>query len=335
MEYNFYSHQDSVGHDLTRLPPEECRDFCDSEPSAIAYNTLGYIKTSIAPPDQWITTNWNQPDSEGFYIKKEYDPVQKAIDRIVDYQGEKLPITFTITTCKRLNYFIRAMNTFLVRCQDAHLFQEWICVDDNSTPEDREKMRARFPFFKFIMKTPAEKGHAKSMNMILDTVHTDFILHYEDDWFVHTNFSVAALMIWLQGQSYTQLILRKIDRQNNNIVGNLGAPVHLYTANFHHYIKPSINRKLDELYNISPPVEDTRKDWWWPGLSLNPSIIKINELKQHVGHFNEAIIPELFEYEYALRYYMKGMESAYINLPIHHIGETSSYVLNGEFRSHD
>lgn len=333
MEYNFYPHQDSVGNDISHTSHTDSKDVCDKTKSAVAYNTLGYVKSCINPPDQWITIK-----GEGLYIKKEHDPIQKAIDSIINYDGERLPITFTITTCKRLYYFLITMQSFIVRCKDAYLFKEWICVDDNSSESDRDIMRTRFPFFKFICKSLDEKGHAKSMNIILDAVKSEYILHYEDDWLVHTDFKISPLVEWLRDSPCTQLLLRKIDRAPPSEIDRVGQiPVYSYKCNFYHYIKPKINSDFDKFYNIlpQPTFEDNKKDWWWPGLSLNPSIIKINEIKRDIGRFNEAIIPELFEYEYALQYFIKNHSSAYLDFPINHIGQTSGYVLNNEYRSYD
>src|SRR3989344_3604876 len=51
-------------------------------------------------------------------------------------------------------------------------------------------MKEKYPFFNFYFKTELEKGHAKSMNIILKNVHTPYILHLEDDWefYVKNNF---------------------------------------------------------------------------------------------------------------------------------------------------
>ncbi len=91
-------------------------------------------------------------------------------------------ITFTITTCKRMDLFVPTMNSFLNCCTDLHLISEWICVDDNSSEEDRKRMQKMYPFFRFIFKTPEEKGHPRSMNILRKEVKTPFIFHMEDDW---------------------------------------------------------------------------------------------------------------------------------------------------------
>jgi hypothetical protein len=91
-------------------------------------------------------------------------------------------ITCTITTCKRLDLFERTMNSFLSMCLDLHLIAQWICIDDTSSQSDREQMQRLYPFLTFIWKSENEKGHAQSMNQLLDRIRTPYVFHLEDDW---------------------------------------------------------------------------------------------------------------------------------------------------------
>ena len=60
------------------------------------------------------------------------------------------------------------INSFLNCCQDLHKIDRWICVDDNSSTEDREEMKKLYPFFEFYFKNLDCKGHPQSMNLIRD-----------------------------------------------------------------------------------------------------------------------------------------------------------------------
>ena len=51
-------------------------------------------------------------------------------------------ITLSITTCKRFDLFEKTMNSFLHCCKDLHLINRWLCVDDNSSDQDRLKMKS-------------------------------------------------------------------------------------------------------------------------------------------------------------------------------------------------
>ena len=78
-----------------------------------------------------------------------------------------LPVILTMTSCKRLDLLSRTINSMLLHIQDLTKYvREWIVVDDNSSEKDRKEMQEKYPFITFIMKTPEEKGHPKSMNII-------------------------------------------------------------------------------------------------------------------------------------------------------------------------
>ena len=62
------------------------------------------------------------------------------------------------------------------------LVHEVIVVDDGSSNEDRIKMRSRNPNFKFIFKNESQKGHAHSMNILVEHVKTEYFIYIEDDW---------------------------------------------------------------------------------------------------------------------------------------------------------
>ena len=110
-------------------------------------------------------------------------------------------VTLTVTCGRRLDLFERTINSFLNCCRDIDLVGRFVCIDDNSSLRDRERMRSLYPFFEFIFKSDEEKGHAKSMNRLLDIVATPYWLHLEDDWhFIVTTDYVARAMSILEAE---------------------------------------------------------------------------------------------------------------------------------------
>src|SRR6185295_941723 len=70
------------------------------------------------------------------------------VARIRNRQPSADPVvTLSITTCKRLDLFVRTMTSFLNACQDIDLIDHWLCVDDASSDADRAEMQRLFPFF--------------------------------------------------------------------------------------------------------------------------------------------------------------------------------------------
>lgn len=113
-------------------------------------------------------------------------------------------ITFSVTTCKRLHLFKRTINSFIECCrEDLWRIGRWLCVDDNSSEEDREEMKKLYPFFEFIFKTPETKGHPQSMNIIrTEGMKTPYLLHMEDDWeFIFKDDCIAKCLEVLNSSS--------------------------------------------------------------------------------------------------------------------------------------
>ena len=50
-------------------------------------------------------------------------------------------ILLSVTSCKRIDLFKRTVNSFINACTDVSLISEWICVDDNSSKEDRDEIQ--------------------------------------------------------------------------------------------------------------------------------------------------------------------------------------------------
>ncbi|GLD97541.1 hypothetical protein PINS_up006231 [Pythium insidiosum] len=110
-------------------------------------------------------------------------------------------VALVVTTCKRLPLFLQTMaslgralsggsgsgNCSTATTSSAHDWSQWFCerwiVDDNSSPADRAVMQRMFPQFAFYLKSPSERGHAKSLNLALQRVRARYLLYVEDDWF--------------------------------------------------------------------------------------------------------------------------------------------------------
>lgn len=249
------------------------------------------------------------------------------------------PISFVILSCKRLNLFKKTMNTFLNTSHGIGFIGEWICIDDNSSEADRREMQELYPFFKFVWKTPEQKGHAKSLNIAREMVKRPFTLLMEDDWvsLMNNNCVNVALHILQNHNDIHQVIF------NRNYCHN---PTH-YTVGFgfetrtdhqigdfyiHKYLQGS---DYEHLLNNLPPNKKIVAHW--PHFSLNPGLVKTSVLKS-LGSFDENL-PD-FEYSYAYNYMQNGYKTAFTPVPYFiHIGkdprstntnEKNAYELNDQ-----
>jgi len=233
------------------------------------------------------------------------------MNNIINRQPVKFPvITLTITTCKRYDLFQRTIDSFLECCTDCHLIDRWLCIDDNSSDEDRKKMKKRYPFFDFYFKNESEKGHPKSMNMIRELVDTPFIFHMEDDWeFISKQPYISlCLDVLSQSPNIGQCLINKnyIETISQNIIGGIKKKttggtdylIHEYCASENDYetFFKTHGKGLHCAY--------------WKHFSFRPSLLKKTVLDK-IGLFND-IAPH-FESEYSNRYFNHGFISAFLN----------------------
>ncbi len=352
--YTFYSCLDLPGYDIEfceNKSIEEIKAICDNNDNYMAFNTIGWIKYKQANIDNLEFLYGSSTYCDGIYVKNIDHIVEKKVDYInkgviaktISNNIARSNLTFTITSCKRWYLFKQTMDSFLLNCKDAHIIDEWICIDDNSSEEDRMLMRERYPFFKFFMKGSGNKGHPKSMNILWDLVNTDYIIHFEDDWHCNKPFHIEYVLEYLkQSNNVGQVILKKLPRNDDHIFIQQIDDKNLYKYIYNptHFDKPEDNKIYD--LHIVKDFETYKDDeyYWWPGFTLNPAITNLSKIKNKVGYFSENVKLDLFEYDYAVRCAINNIEINYIEMEIEHIGwkcdgVISAYSLNNTKRSYD
>lgn len=223
-------------------------------------------------------------------------------------------IFFSITTCKRYDLFERTMNSLLRTWRDKNKIDYFFCVDDNSSKADRDKMRKKYPFFKYYMKGPAEKGHRESMNIIwnkLKEIKPRYWIHMEDDWlFFYEDDYVSRSMNFLN--KYEAINIHQVLFNRNyaelyewDIVGGM----------------PIDNGFLLHTMNSAVPV-GRRTNSYWPHYSFRPSMIRVVPILE-LGNYDSP--NTFFERDYANRYASKGYQSAFFNsISCFHTGKLTS-----------
>ncbi len=239
-------------------------------------------------------------------------------------------VIVTMTTCKRYDLFSQTINSFINCCMDWNLISDFIIIDDNSSLRDRELMKEQYPFIKFIFKTIEQKGHAKSMNMLLDEIskypkEVKYIFHLEDDWrFFIKDYYLTKLISVLEEndfsshKSYGQCLLNKCYGEDLQTFPTLGGGYRRYTKNnLRYYIHEYATGEA--LHNIHAQLATLgfSNCVYWPHYSLRVGITK-REVFSKVGKYNENT--EHFEREYAYRYIEHYLTTYLDNLYCTHIG---------------
>ena len=243
-------------------------------------------------------------------------------------RSDPVRILFTITTCKRLNLFQETMRSVLQTWAPESLnsVDVWFCIDDNSTAEDRKQMAEEFTFFDFYWKTPAEKGHRKSMNIIWNKIcelNPTWWVHLEDDW------------LFFKKEDYIGRGIALLEKYKNHnihqIAFNREYGLMLDDMNFTSGILLEQGVWLHTM--VTPPTG--KHCAYWPHYTLQPSIIRASVIMS-LGDYTSS--NTFFERDYADKYAKAGYKTAFFNeIYAIHIGKQrwekdklNAYALNGD-----
>lgn len=244
-------------------------------------------------------------------------------------------VTFTITTCKRVDLFYKTINSFLNCVIDLDRIGEWYIIDDHSSQEDLNDISRLYPFFRIISKTPSQKGHPHSMNIIREIVKTPFLFHMEDDWLFYRKFEYikTCLDVITSDSRYGQCLvnLNYSELPSDNITGGIFQRTMNSTAYYKHEYYPNQEDMPEKFKGVSNCA-------YWPHFSFRPSLLNTRIFRE-VGEFNVG--GAHFEMEYAHRYVSHGFISCFLpHISCKHIGRLTSerhdttkanaYQLNGE-----
>jgi len=220
-------------------------------------------------------------------------------------------ITLTITTCRRRALFERTVDSFLQCCTDRLLISRWICIDDGSSDDDLAAMRSRYPFFEFIIKQPDERGHARSMNRLLEEVATPYWLHLEDDYdFVSVGHFLREAQEVLDGDaSLMQVVLNRhyAETFDQQLAGGVRRRTPRGFPYLEHRHLPMGSDEFAELVASNPGFGTAA---YWPGFSLMPSLLRTDALRA-VGAFHPSV--GNFEMEYGYRALAVGWRTAFLD----------------------
>lgn len=273
---------------------------------------------------EWIQTNLidnimdNGVDT---HITYPTDIIEKIKNR--KSKDNKL-ITLTITSCKRFSLFEQTINSFINTCQDVMLIDEWLCVDDNSSNSDRDKMKELYPFITFVFKEYSQKGHPKSMNIIRDSIKTPYFFHLEDDWkFTQVKpYLTMCMDVITRNEKYGQCLINKNYSEMLNDIKTIVGGEFKYTPLGTRYYEHIFANTNEEKIEFSKRFGNGPNSSYWAHFSLRCGLNKTSILHS-IGSFNENV--GHFEMEYANRYYNVGYRTVFLDsVYAIHIGRLTS-----------
>lgn len=230
-------------------------------------------------------------------------------------------ITFTMTSCRRLSLFLKSVAGFIANCHDARLIYRWIVVDDNSSQQDRTVMKETFPFIDYVEKTWQDRGHAKSMQMLVRAVKSPFMVHIEDDCLLVDPrcYLKDMLEILRHDDAIGQVVFNHNYKENpaDNIVGGT---LHQTTHGTYYY-KHEYCQTLEERDLFVAKNGNALSVNYYPHFSLQPSMIRTS-IFEKLNFIDEIC----FEYKFAHRYTEQGYKTAF--LPGYHFKHIGRLLKN-------
>lgn len=224
-------------------------------------------------------------------------------------------VFISFTTCKRLDLFRETVNSILNHWTDVDKIDYWFCVDDNSSEYDREQMKRKYNWFDYYLKTPEEKGHRQSMNIIwnkLAELKPTYWIHMEDDFLFHNKMDYVseAMNVLTNGEpeNVKQILF---NRNYGETIEDYNIKGHVVTENvdtvIHHH-------KIGDF-----PYTNCH---YWPHYSFRPSMIVVDTILT-LGNFESS--NQFFEMDYANKWSNSGYKSGFFNrITNRHIGRLTS-----------
>ena len=165
-----------------------------------------------------------------------------------------IPITFTITTCNRLDLLEKTLTSF--SNLNKYPIDEYIMSDDSGSSEVFDFLKNTFgDKFKILQNNP-KIGLAKSIDRLFSEAKNEYIFHCEDDWFFegNPNFINDSLTILENNKNIHHVWIRHEDDL---------AQQYLASLNFN---EDSIVEFNNIKYKQIPIIEH------WNGFSYNPGL---------------------------------------------------------------
>ncbi len=223
-------------------------------------------------------------------------------------------VTLTITTCKRRDLFERTIDSFLLNCQDLDAIDRWVCIDDCSIEADRLAMIMRYPFFEFIWKDEASKGHVQSMERLRNEVSSPYWLHLEDDWefFLPDNYIARAQAILEDDPSIAQVLFNRNYAETVSESAIPGGEIRTTAIGKQPYLLHTyFKRDTEDYITFNREVaKGAANNAYWPNFSLRPSMMRTNAIND-IGAFSSDA-PH-FELDFAQRFTAAGLHSAFFD----------------------
>jgi GR25 family glycosyltransferase involved in LPS biosynthesis len=289
-------HYENITFDVLRFYIHELN--ADSDTLDIFYKLTDSIHNT---QNQGLVVIWN------LLFKKHKAQLIKP-SKALKVTSKNIKVFLSFTSCKRFDLFEQTVNSILNHFLDKEKIDYWFCVDDNSSVDDRTKMKKKYPWIVFYDKTLEEKGHRPSMNIIwnkMNELKPKYWLHIEDDFLFHSkkNYITDSIKFLEESGNVRQVLFNRNYSETMDDI-NLGGHLPLVPGFVVHDHKHGA-------FNYS-------NCHYWPHYSFRPGVVDA-EVVLKLGNFDSP--NTFFEMDYANRWVSAGYKTAFFDgINCRHIG---------------
>ncbi len=246
--------------------------------------------------------------------------ITKNIEKFTENSPKILfTITSYISKPNKLDSLKQTLDSF-VKHTSIEKINKMIVINEygKNTTEQISLLEKMYPQIEFIDKAEKDKGHARSINMIIDILREgtyDYWIHWEDSWILKKPFLSNAIDIMQDNKvDQLQLIPRWKDEAEER------KKVWTTTSGKKYIEILKINDSIDDHLQPFGTCEDYKLDWWendngnWPLFSLSPGIDKVERVL-NTGYFDTSpeLWPVTFEFKWAIKWLCGGARKAILD----------------------
>jgi hypothetical protein len=240
-----------------------------------------------------------------------------------------MSVTLAFCSCRRVELLLETVASVRANLEDIDQVERIVVIDDNSRVAERHAMLDRYPEFDYVLKGPASRGHALSLNYLLSHLDTEWLLYWEDDCVLETRgpwMTRAREVLESNGALVSVSLDPSIEQDATCAVRR---DWRSEASPWPHRV--FIPKPLDAYCDRGTFRYESHA---WPGFSLKPNLICVQRAVSSVGLF-DAMDNDHMEYDYAVRCLRSGLTTALLEGPV--IRDTgkgpSAYVLNDRRRA--
>jgi hypothetical protein len=201
----------------------------------------------------------------------------------------KIPVTFTVTSCNRIDLLEQTLSSFM--SINNYKIDEFIMSDDSGDEVIYNHLKTKYGgLFKIISNNP-RVGLSKSLDNLFNAAKNEYIFHCEDDWMFDSNPDMIknSLSVLIENPEIHQVSVR---HSYDNPIKSVGEKRYTSTLVEYWLLSQEFKSAPNQIWNGYS---------WNPGLRRKSDYLKMfpNGVSEYGDEYNCADYTRKFNYKSA------------------------------------